>query len=52
MSEPHGETLQEAVDWTPGLGRRAAFLGWSLFVLALVVFGGTFLVALTYLWLD
>ena len=32
MSEP-ADTLQDAVDWTPGLGRRAAFLGWSLLVL-------------------
>jgi hypothetical protein len=46
------ETLQEAVDWTPGLGRRATFLGWSLFALALLMFGGTFLAASAYLWLD
>jgi hypothetical protein len=51
MSEP-ADTLQEAVDWTPGLGRRATFLGWALFLLALAIFGGTFLVALAYLQLD
>ena len=45
-------TLQEAVDWTPGLARRATFLGWSLFVLALFAFGCTFLAAFAYLWLD
>ena len=46
------EPLQEAVDWTPGLGRRATFLGWSLFVVALAIFGCTFLVALAYLQFD
>jgi hypothetical protein len=51
-ADPRPDSLQEAVDWTPGLGRRAAFLGWSLFVLALAFFGATFLVALLYLQLD
>jgi hypothetical protein len=48
MTEPH----QEAVDVTPGLARRASFMGWSLFVVALAVFGLTFAVALAYLQLD
>ena len=52
MSEPQADTLQDAVDWTPGLGRRATFLGWSLFVVGLMMFGGTFLVALAYLQFD
>ena len=48
MTEP----LQEAVDVTPGLARRASFMGWSLFVVALAVFGLTFAVALAYLQFD
>ena len=46
------EALQDAVDVTPGLARRASFLGWALFVVALLVFGLTFAVALAYLQLD
>ena len=48
MSEP----LQPAVSVTPGLARRASFMGWSLFVVGLAVFGLTFAVALAYLQLD
>jgi hypothetical protein len=44
--------LQEAADWTPGLGRHAAFLGSMLLLLAAALFGGAFLVALAYLQLD
>ena len=51
MSEP-ADSLQEAVDWTPGLARHATVLGWSLLVLAVALFGATFLVALTYLHFD
>ena len=51
MSEP-GDSLQEAADWTPGLGRHAAVLGWSLLVLVAALFGGAFIVALTYLHFD
>jgi hypothetical protein len=46
------ETLQEAVEVTPGLARRATFMGWALFAVALCIFGLTFLAAFTYLWLD
>ena len=46
------EPLQEAVDLTPGLARRAVFMGWALFVVALLLFGLAFLVALLYLQLD
>jgi hypothetical protein len=51
VSEP-ADSLQEAADWTPGLGRHAAFLGSMLLVLAAALFGATFLVALAYLQLD
>jgi hypothetical protein len=46
------ESLHAAVDVTPGLARRAVFMGWVLFVVALAVFGLTFVAALVYLQLD
>jgi hypothetical protein len=46
------QAFQEAVDWSPGLARRATFLGWSLFTLALFVFGGMFVAAAVYLAVD
>ena len=46
------EPLQEAVGMTPGLARRASFLGWALVVAALAIYGLTFVVALVYLQLD
>jgi hypothetical protein len=46
------EPLQEAVEMTPGLRRRAGFLGGALFVAALAIYGLTFVVALAYLQLD
>jgi len=51
VSEP-ADSLHEAADWTPGLGRHAAFLGSMPLVLAAALFGATFLVALAYLQLD
>jgi hypothetical protein len=48
MSEP----FQEPVDMTSGLAYRALFMGWALTVLALLIFGLTFVVALVYLQLD
>jgi hypothetical protein len=36
----------------PELARRNLRLGWAIFGLALLLFGGTFLVALIYLQLD
>ena len=49
MSE---DGFQLPVDVTAGLARRASFMGWSLFVVGLFVFGLTFVVALAYLQLD
>ena len=49
MNEPK---LQDAVDMTPGLAYRASFLGWALIVVALAIFGLTFVAALVYLQLD
>jgi hypothetical protein len=49
VSEPQ---LQDAVDMTPGLAYRASFLGWALIVIALAIFGLTFVAALVYLQLD
>ena len=43
---------QEPVEVTRGLARRASFMGWSLFVVGLFIFGLTFVVALLYLQLD
>jgi hypothetical protein len=51
-AEPELLDTQDAVDLTPGLARRAAFMGWGLFVAGLAVFGLTFVVALAYLQLD
>jgi len=44
------EALQDAVDMTPGLARRANLMGWELFVAALCIFGLTILAAYVYLW--
>ena len=52
MTELEQREFQEAVDWSPGLARRATFLGWSLFTIALLVFGAVFLVAAVYLAAD
>jgi hypothetical protein len=49
VTEP---AFQEPVDVTRGLARRATFTGSSLFVVALLIYGLTFLVALVYLQLD
>ena len=46
------EDLQAPVDMTEGLAYRATFLGWALAVVALLLFGLTFAVALLYLQLD
>ena len=51
MSEQE-HAFQEAVDWTPGLGRHANVIGWGLAVVALLVFGPTFVAALVYLAFD
>jgi hypothetical protein len=51
MSE-HEHAFQEAVDWTPGLARHATVIGWALAVVALLVFGLTFVAALAYLAFD
>jgi hypothetical protein len=46
------DTLHEAIDLTPELARRNALWAWALLAFALILFGGTFLVGLTYLWLS
>jgi hypothetical protein len=46
------DTLHEAVEPTPELARKNLIWAWSLLGLFLVLFAGTFLVALAYLWLD
>jgi hypothetical protein len=39
-------------DMTPELERKNLVLGWALFAIFLVLFAGTFAVALLYLILD
>jgi hypothetical protein len=46
------DTLHEAVEPTPELARTNNRWAWALFALFLLLFGGTFLVGLTYLWLS
>lgn len=36
----------------PALERKNALLGWALFALCLLLFAGTFLIAIVYLQLD
>jgi len=55
MSETTSETAEAAVD-AAAREREVALKnivwGWALFGLFCVLFGGTVLVGLTYLWLD
>jgi hypothetical protein len=46
------DTLHEAVEPTPEIARKNVIWAWGLLGLFLLLFGGTFLVGLTYLWLD
>jgi len=57
MSEPlveprPPETLHPAVEPTPEIARKNALWAWGLTLSFVLLFGGTFLVGLTYLWLD
>jgi hypothetical protein len=46
------ETMLEAIEPDEELARKNLRWGWSLVVMALVLFGGTFGVAFVYLWLS
>jgi hypothetical protein len=46
------DLMHDAVEPTPELTRRNARLAAGLVVVFLVLFGGTFAVGLTYLWLS
>jgi hypothetical protein len=46
------EHLREPVAVTPELARKNMLWAWSLTGLFLLLFGGTFLVGLVYLWLS
>jgi hypothetical protein len=45
------DLMTSAVEETPELARKNMRWAWSLFGLSLLLFGGTFAVALVYLWL-
>jgi hypothetical protein len=46
------EHLREPVELTPALARKNMRWAWSLTSLFLLLFAGTFLVGLVYLWLS
>ena len=46
------EHLREPVEMTPALARKNMRWAWSLTGLFLLLFAGTFLVGLVYLWLS
>ena len=46
------DTLHDAISPTPELARKNNIWALLLFGLFLVLFAGTFLVGLAYLWLD
>jgi uncharacterized membrane protein (DUF485 family) len=57
VSEPLPETrppdtMYEAIEPDAALARRNTRFGWTLVVLFLALFGGTFLVAFAYNWLS
>ena len=57
MTEPLPEhrppdTMHDAIEPDPVLARKNMRLAWLLVALFLVLFGGTFLVGLAYLWLS
>jgi hypothetical protein len=57
VSEPLPETrppdtMYEAIEPDEALARKNIRFGWLLVGLFIVLFGGTFLVAYAYLWLD
>ena len=46
------ETMHEAIEPDAALARKNMRLAWLLVALFLILFGGTFAVALAYLWLS
>jgi hypothetical protein len=57
VSEPLPETrppdtMYEAIEPDEALARKNIRMGWLLVGLFILLFGGTFLVAYAYLWLD
>ena len=57
MTEPLPEhrppdTMHEAIEPDAALARKNTRLAWFLVVLFLLLFGGTFLVGIAYLWLS
>jgi hypothetical protein len=57
VSEPLPETrppdtMYEAIEPDETLARKNIRMGWLLVGLFILLFGGTFLVAYAYLWLD
>jgi hypothetical protein len=46
------DALHDAVGITPELARKNNLWGWGLVALFLLLFGGTCLIGLTYLWVD
>ena len=46
------ETTHEAIEPDAALARKNTRLAWLLVVLFVLLFAGTFLVGLAYLWLD
>jgi hypothetical protein len=53
LPEPHGpETLYDAIEPDAELARKNNLWGWALFGVFLVLFAGTFGIALVYLALD
>jgi hypothetical protein len=46
------ETMHEAIEPDDALARKNLRFAWLLVVLFLILFGGTFLIGLSYLWLS
>jgi hypothetical protein len=46
------DTMYEAIEPDAALARKNIRFAWFLVVLFLLLFGGTFLVGLAYLWLS
>jgi hypothetical protein len=46
------ETMHEAIEPDEALARKNLRFAWLLVVLFLILFGGTFLIGLSYLWLS
>jgi hypothetical protein len=46
------DTMHEAIEPDAALARKNMRFAWFLVVLFLILFGGTFLVGFSYLWLS